>query len=449
MKTQIQKLVIGLLLLSINLVAFGAPDGARPKKIFIGLADNYPPEAASKAQDAIVRLLLESPSGTEISVDDAVSMTAVAGPVVIPKLQFDSPIARTRQFTRQLVAVKQRFTQSATNRSAAGWLRIPEYLDFVAQRGAGENAVVLLLGSPLARYPAEESFTMTFDPPRVPTDAHLAAPSDETPYSTIKRVGRLQSVAVGWWHVDDRWFASDLHHDKVQNWWGKFVGTQGGQLRAFSPDLNTMISLALIGVSSATQNYQPDPSDSKVTMRVILPRFVPVQVPVAAPRVTVPVPSARPTTQPIESPARSEVIPVSPPPGRSAIGIAWLNDGAPVDFDLYVQPTAESQVLSFRLTSTRDGIYTFDDRQGSANNARAYEYVELKGAADPTQIHAWVNFFAGRKSPAKGRVVVFHQGRVREADFEIRATSGNNGADLNRRGDSLHWVELPVSEMMK
>ena len=96
MKPQIQKLVIGLLLLSLNLVAVGASDAAKPKKIFIGLADNYPPEAAAKAQDAIVRLLLESPPGTEITVDDAVSMTTVAGPVVIPKLQFDSPIARTR-----------------------------------------------------------------------------------------------------------------------------------------------------------------------------------------------------------------------------------------------------------------------------------------------------------------------------------------------------------------
>ena len=449
MKTQIQKLVIGLLLLSLNLVAVGASDAAKPKKIFIGLADNYPPEAAAKAQDAIVRLLLESPPGTEITVDDAVSMTTVAGPVVIPKLQFDSPIARTRQFTRQLLAVKQRFTQSATNRLTAAWLRTPEYLDFVAQRGTGGNVVVLLLGSPLAHYPNEETFTMSFDPPRIPSDGHLAAPSDESPYSTIKRVGRLQGVAVGWWHVDGRWFASDLHHDKVQSWWGKFVGTQGAQLRAFSPDLGSTISLTLSDASNAGQNYQCDPGDSKVTMRVILPRLVPVQVPVAAPPVVVPVPSARSTAQPIEPTTRSEVIPVSPPPGRSAIGIAWLNDGAPVDFDLYVQPTAESQVLSFRLTSTRDGIYTFDDRQGSANNVRAYEYVELKGAADPTQIRAWVNFFAGRKSPAKGRVVVFHQGRVREADFEIRATSGNNGADLNRRGDSPHWVELPVGEMMK
>jgi len=369
--------------------------------------------------------------------------------VVVPKLQFDSPIARTRQFTRQLLAVKQRFNNAATNRPAASWLKAPEYLDFVAQRGAGEKAVVLLLGSPLARYPAEESFTMTFDPPRVPTDAHLTAPSDETPYSTIKRASRLQNVSVGWWHVDDRCFASDLHHDKVQTWWGKFVGTQGGQLRSFSPDLNITILQTLSGPSISPQNYQPDPGDSKMTMRVILPRLVPVQVPVTAPPVVSPVPSARENPQSNEPATRSEVIPVAPPPGRSAIGIAWINDGAPVDFDLYVQPTAASQVLSFRLTSTRDGIYTFDDRQGSANNAKAYEYVELRGTADPSQIRAWVNFFAGRKSPAKGRFVVFHQGRVRESDFEIRAASGNNGADLNRRGDSPYWVELPVAGMMK
>src|SRR5438128_2599465 len=93
----------------------GATVTREPIKVFIGLADGYPAEVRTNLQDVIARLILELPPGTEICVDDAVSLSTVAGPVVVPQLKFDSPSARLRQLVRFLMVTKQRLSNGAVH----------------------------------------------------------------------------------------------------------------------------------------------------------------------------------------------------------------------------------------------------------------------------------------------------------------------------------------------
>ncbi len=432
------KLLLGLFLLSSALFA----GESTPQHIVIGHSGYLPPEAREDCARRLATFLLQRPPGSRVTLLDGFRLQTEAD-ARIPEGSL-----RLRQerllpdIARMIKAIR-----SATN--SAAFFNVPRLLDYVARevRSNGERISVVLIGPSLYRNPQEPSFDMTG---HWPSDGHLVAGFDRSIFSTVERAHRLDGVSLSWCVFDNLEPVSDIHHAAVLRFWALFIGTQGGTLTSFSPDLTQVLANAIEAGRRPVCPLDLDAKDTQVVMRSRHPEAhredpKPNVVTNSPPPQAAPMPTNAPVPAP---PApRLDVQLPQVAPQNTGLGIVWVNDGTgsnPADLDLYVLPSVGGE-LYFRRTISDAGRYYRDVRQSlpaSGDWRASWEFVELNGEALPKEV--WVNLFAGR-GPVEGELRLQYKGKIHTVGFAFPKVDGDASAGRDRRGTSPAWVRIPLT----
>lgn len=431
-------MLLGLLLLASALIA----GESTPQHLIIGHSGYLPPEAREDCARRVVALLLERPPGSRVTLLDGSRLQTEAD-ARVPEGSL-----RLRQerllpdITRMVKAIR-----GATNSMAA--FNVPRLLDYLARevRTGSERTSIILIGPALYRNPQEPTFDMTR---HWPSDGHLVAGFERSIFSTVERAHRLDGISLAWGVIDTSDPISDTHHAAILRFWALFVGTQGGTLTSFSPDLTRVFANALETGRRPICPLDLDSKDTEVVMRSRHPEVQreekkPIAVTNAPPSQAAPTPTNAPVPAP---PApRLDVRLPQVAPQNTGLGIVWVNDGSgsnPADLDLYVLPSTGAE-LYFGRTTTDTGRYYRDVRQSlpaSGDWRASWEFVELTGETLPKEV--WVNLFSGR-GPVKGELRLQYKGKVHTVGFALPQADGDASAGKDRRTTSPAWVRIKLT----
>jgi hypothetical protein len=451
----------------------------------IGLSPFLSTTESERVERRVKVFVLDAPRGSRIRCDDGFNLQSIVS-FTLRDSQFDSPATRMRTFKDSFVRLSKWFRESRANSVSAeltnsGSLRIPEYLDFVASGAVGASRKVILIGSPLARYPTEPSLSMIGfgDEPRVPSDGHLLASLQASPYGTAERRGRLKGSLVSWCYTSENVWSNTLQKTLVTRFWFLFTKQLDATMVAFTPDLQSAFTTPSGPAGLAVGSFDIDPQDTKIEMRLARPRQVPTWLPqlitqtnsssatsVVAPQtpaikaerpigVTPPAPAVVPTgstlTRAKDVSTSSHELPSARAVPRRIdspveLGIAWESMDTSLDLDLYVKPSTTAAELSFKNVRTPQGQYVYDWRQ--PNSQRDYEWVRLSPPVQTDQIEVWVNLFRGR-GPIRGTVAVHFANKVYSGTFHLACDQGNRGINAEHRDGDPHWARLDITRILE
>src|SRR5436190_21908008 len=171
METNIMRTILLAFFLSLGLALSGTdiPKEVRPPQPFvIGISPYLPRSVKDDIYRSIIRLLVEDlPLNSSLELYDAFDLKTIAR-VELPNARvFQSPKTRANQFApaiRQVKSFLAREESGPTNSHARseGAIRLPQFLDFLAQRPWESNSEpnLLLIGSPLYEDAKEPGFSM-------------------------------------------------------------------------------------------------------------------------------------------------------------------------------------------------------------------------------------------------------------------------------------------------
>lgn len=443
------------------------------KHYFLGLSPYYSPGERAEIERRIRTFALTAPRGSCIKIDDAFNLQTVTV-FQVPELKFDSTANRMRAFAENIVALSQWFKKMNTNNAPAelansALLRVPEYLDFIAADGSGQPHGIMLIGSPFAEYPTERPFSMSGaeESPRVPSDGHLLAGLQNSPYGTMERKGRLRGSQISWCYGSENVWSNALHKTLLTRFWVLFTKQEDATLVAFTPDLASAFATLPQAGRGAVANFDLNPEDTKIEMLVARPRQVPTWLAQAGAETNVasathlqnqrsgsaarsgqseiPTGVAQRTT-PRPSEARRSPVDLTQPIAVTVdIGIMWESSDSQLDVDLYVRARPGAEELWYQKVRTQDGVYVRDWTQ--PNNRTDFEWVKLNPGVRLAEVEAWVNLFKGR-GPISGRVAVHFENRTFLGSFTVPAASGNGGMDARIRQNSPHWTRLDLQKIL-
>jgi len=425
--------------------------GGNPGILHIGLSPFQTSEDAKIVRRQITAFILSEAAGTVITVHDAYALKEISR-FPVPLLKFDSPEERGQRLMEPFAKLAKWFDENINAEvdvplKNSGALRIPECLDVMSRYVNGSASSILLIGSPIVLSVEEPAFSMAGN--RIPSDEHLRTNISASIYGTSDKGDALSTCTVHFCYLTESIWSNQLVKSSVRRFWNLFVSRQNGVLATFSADLGPILSDSGLSRTSAVIRCELDPNDSQLEMRVIGQRIVPSQPTnriISVPPTPQPVAAAQPvvTNRPVATP--NPPIPVTP---RGRIGIAvWWN--ADADVDLYVSTPGERE-LYFRNVKNKAGEYYRDIRQANESSAESgwrekWEYVELSNAIQPADVKCWLNLYKVNHSAPEsisGMVrVQYGDGRIVEAPFTFTVTSGNGGADANRRSASPYWVPV-------
>lgn len=426
------------LFLTTILLLSGTIDG-RTTAYIIGLSPCYALADRDTVFRSVMQFTLEGIAlGDQVIIYDALNQQPVTQ-FTLPQEALLQRNARARaQRLRAEIAAVQRFLTGdrVCSTELTGVLHVPEFLALAGAqlRKPGEMVQVILIGSPFYVNTNEPAYNMA---EAVVSDAHIIADQGQTLFGTANKVRLLQGTTVHYAYLHDA-FINSYHMDRTRRFWCLFVQTiQEGTLATFAANVNLAFERAQNGVQQSCVAAQLDPNESKIEMRRVV-RGSPPPWLVATAEVRN-FPAAR-------TPSNTGIsaFPVSSTAGKIGIGIMWKDR---VDLDLWVKATPRSRELSYQTSITAEGRYFHDYRD--ANAGLDYEYVELKDGLDLDlrQVRCFVNIFEGRAPAVSGTVVLHYRGNTFQSAFTIRATSGNHGADYDRREKSPYWVELDLARL--
>ncbi len=417
----------------------GAGPAAAPAKGRLHCIVGLSPFLEAADRDEVFRHLVrfaveEMPLDSTLSLYDAYHLRTIAT-LTIPEVRaFRSPKTRLNQFAEAIQSTR-RFLARTNARPRtpgldfAGALRIPQFLEFVADHHAAPNQrqVVVLLGSPLHQDEKEPAFSMAGG--YFPSDGHLLATRDQSVYGLRDRGGRLEGTSVHVGYFGDPW-ATELHREKIARFWRLFVERQQGRWSGLAGDLPTVFQLVKrdFDDSDAGANRartgpapEPDPTRTKVEMLRVT-REVGVTDWIAGDAVTRPA--------------------AGPPAGTTGplkIGIRWQGK---LDFDLYARSKPGATRLYFEQTRAPEGYYYKDHR---ASPDREYEFIEFVEPVDVRQVEAEINLYDGTAPAggADGEVRLEYEGRIHAGRFQLPARQGNRGREGAGQGAYWHRLDLP------
>lgn len=493
MRTTLLLLIVGF---SAWLASAAVPEQAN--EIVIALSPFQPAAERAKHQALLQRFVVaDCPNGSHVIMWDAWALTVVCD-VQLPKLTYDTPVARAPRVAPALAALKQWFAgldgqQSPTGVMDTGAIKAPEWLQAATAQPATGRRTIVMLASALSLVPTESSFSMVET--RYPSDAHLNA-GDKSIYSIAEKRGRLANTTVLWAYGSESVWASQNHRERVARWWSLFIAGQGpnATLAAFSADAPQVLLAATRTNHRAIGQYAVNMDDSTVVMHTATAREVPLKIqarPVPPPD-PLPQPVAKaepppppvlaavvvmpPPEPPVAPPTRTEepapaleqeppakvveetviAIPVPseiPKPAIGNIGIAavWSAERG-TDIDLWVAAKPGSTEAFWNRPRVERVRYFRDIRTSQAVNENAqwrtaWEYVEVE-RAQVTEPTVWLNVYAA-KGPVSGIVRVQFDGRVVDHPFQFNVAGGNRGRDSNMaaRSRSPYWLEIRLEEI--
>jgi hypothetical protein len=427
-------------------------------EIHVALSPLYAGADKENIHDRLTRFILEAPPGSRITCDDAYNLQSIAV-FTVPALRFDSRANRARTLAGPLAALGLWFAKT-NNPGAPGdlrgsaLLRVPEWLQQVSVQGSDLARSIIIVGSPLYVSATESTFSMP--PDLYPGDGHLLATLDQSIYGLGEPTNCLVGVTLHWCYPSEQVFANDLHAHRLRRFWSLYSSLRGGLLSDFSADLASTLARATKGGLPPVGRFQVESGDTKLEMRVARPRDIPRWMPQQVSATNLPAArGSTPVAQPTETAAPASpavALPWQSPQGvvqrdRAArpvvfaVGLMWQ---ARADIDLYITPPGAPE-LFFGNVLGPSGRYLHDFRD--ANSHHDYEWVELWQEVEPSQVAAWVNYFAG-DGPVRGTVCVYYHGQKYLAPFELRATRGNSGADGRNRELSPYWLKLDLAKIV-
>lgn len=453
---------------------------------------NTAKQGAELFQGLLVFMLETAVPGDEITVCDALNQKLVTRFVIPEGTLFQANArARAQRLAAPMAALKQfLLTEHSYPAELAGVIALPQFLDFAATqlRRPDQPLRVVILASPFYMDGSGEG-ACSMDA-AVPSDAHLTAEQQYSPFGCALRKHILSGVTVHYAYLNAK-FLNDYHQERITRFWALYCQQAGGVLSTFCADAAIAFHRAKENIQQPCVAAQIDPSDKKIEMRQVVrrgviasqvvtnlvgrvattstvPRVVtstsvietnipalarpPVPEPVVVQTTNPPAPSAVPPTvsgttdNPAPALARLiEAFPVKPTANKLVVGISW---SASVDLDLWVRANPSARDLYFNDKATREGRYLHDWR--NRNLGVDYEYVELDAdpALDLTKVGAWVNYYDGKAPTVCGVVIVFYQGHAYHGEFTLSAPGGNKATDKGKRDQSRYWVKLDLLKIV-
>lgn len=396
--------------------------------VIVGLSPFLDPDTRNTAFRRLVQLLAEDlPARSQLTLVDAHHLQTLAHVEIPEHRAFQSPRTRLNQFSGAIQATRQFLAASRppTEPGADGPLHLPRFLDFVAsdlRRSGASSTRILILGSPLHHDLREPSFSMTDG--HFPSDGHLVASAERSPFSLQNRAGRLAGTTVHLVHAGAPW-ANELHRQKVTRFWTLFLRGQGARLSSLSSDLPSAFRNLLSPVPTSLPVLpEPDPADTRVAM-LRLTREAPSSDWISRDAVD------RPAAGP---PVRTR--------GPLRIGIRW---GLPVDLDLYARAHPNAPRLYFEQPDAPGARYLRDHREASD---REFEFVEFTEPVDLREVRAEVNLHDGEAPPTgvDGEVRIEFEDRIHTGRFHIAAARGNRGREGAEQAP--YWTTLDIPTLM-
>ncbi len=418
---------IGWIICATCLNAADPEPAAGPTEFIVGLSPYLEPSVKDDLYRRLVGFLLEEmPLESTLTLYDAHRLRTIAE-LEIPKTRaFQSSRTRANQFREPIRKLRDflAVTNEPPPASVPGAVRLPQFLDSIAERSVPSNhaIVVLILGSPFYADSKEPGFSMLDG--YFPTDGHLQASRDETVYGLRERRGSLNGMVVHLGYFGDPW-VSDVHQDKIARFWSLYLRGQGARLGAFTGDLAALFKSARVNPASLRAvGGEINSADTKIAM-VRVSRNVGMADWIT--RDTLP-------DQPVAPPIRTA--------GPLKVGIRWRGS---VDLDLYARPVPGAQTLFFQHPRSPEGYY-FKDHRSSPD--REYEFIEFEEPVNLWELEVRVNFFEGESQEGiAGEVRIEFEGRIYTGTFQIEASHGNQG----RTGPTQRacWTRIDIPQLLK
>lgn len=427
-------------------------------------------QGAELFQSLLVFMLETAAPGDEVTVCDALNQKLVTRFVIPEGTLFQANArARAQRLAFPMTALKQfLLTEHSYPAELSGVIAFPQFLDFAATqlRRPDQSLHVVILASPFY-IDASCDGACNMDV-AIPSDAHLTAELQFSPFGCALRKHRLSGMTVHYAYLNVH-FLNDYHQERITRFWALYCQQAGGLLCTFCSDATIAFQRAKENIQQPCVTSQIDLSDKKIEMRQVVRRGVITSQVVtnlvgqlaltsSVPRVTVSVslpvtnePFVLPTPALVTNPPLPsitkliEALPVMTTTNKVVIGIAWSND---VDLDLWVRVNSTARDLYFNNRTTREGRFLHDWRDG--NLGVDYEFVELnpESALDLSNIGAWVNYYEGNASPVRGVAVVRYEGKSYYGEFTLTCPGGNKANEKINRDQSRYWAKLNLADLV-
>jgi hypothetical protein len=398
-----------------------------PQPFIVGLSPFLDNANKDDVYRSLVRLLAQDlPLNSSFTVYDAFQLKTITHVDLPQSPAFHSPKTRANQFAGAIREIKQflaqnHFPPTNSHLKFEEAIRLPQFLDFLADNLRATNATVLLIGSPLYQDAREPGFSMVDG--YFPSDGHLHASREQSVFG-FTADGSATSLTIDWLYFKDPWL-NDLHKGKVTRFWTLYLERRGAQLAAFTSDLPSALhSLQqnAPGSIAASRNWSADSTQRKIEM-LRVSRNVEV-------------------ADWLTGNAAAAQTPPTILVGPMKIGIRWKHN---IDLDLYATPRRGAETLFFEHVRSPEGYYYKDHR---SSPGREYEFIEFESPVDAREVEAFVNFYKGNcPGGPHGEVRIEFDGRIYAAPFAISGEEGN----LGRSGESQQefWSRIPVQEILK
>ena len=426
---------------ALALTISGAARG-RAAEHFVGLSHGFD-EGKDVVIEGLETLVTEAlPMGDQLTIVDAKTLQTIeAFAIPAEGKAYRHAKFRKKAFRKQLRTVRTYIEELPD--SGAGGLDVPLFLGHVGTKlapapdGDGVRARVLVIGNALHQDPKEPDFDMREG--YFPSDAHIEAPIQSSPYGTAGKEGFLDGIDVHFLYTNpsDSW-ASSLYRDRIERFWTLFVGAQGGSLATFTPDRDTAYRRLVSPPTAVLARHTLDHTATKLEMLYAGRGNDEPSTPDPVQRLVqgtafleddVPITTEAPTAT----------------TGRKVkVGIRWP---AGIDLDVYARASRGQPYLYFGQVRTDEGRFFRD--WTSAPDQNGLEYIEFDRIEDIRTLEVMVNFYSGHAPGGPSGVVrVFLNGKVYEGPFRIAAERGNQGGDTRSTRTSPHWQVLDMSEVL-
>ena len=432
--------ILALHALAIQLAA------APPQRLIVAVAPNLPEPVRREMAKTVGEALYRSQPGTRITLVQSDPLGSLAD-VQVP----DGSLVLRQQLVGGSIARFNATMRSATN--IAGLWVLPRLLDEAGRNWMAPNDILVLVGPALHDDPRRPGFNFTTN---WPSDGHLLADAQRSPFSTVERRHLLEGVRVFWVVTDASKMVSDDQAMAVRRFWSLYVSLQGGILVNYSADVTSVFANAAMGRSNPILTATVDPNDTNVVMRSDQPQLAGKREPDKSTNVIVVTQIVTKTNIVNETDmvyqAKDADFP-QPASGKAVVGAFWWpapGVSRELDFDIYVRVPRDRVELSYKNTNSPRGRFFRDIRhaQGVTNGdwRASWEAVELDGDDLPPEI--WINLYSGR-GPAQGEVRVLRRGREHRIAFTFPDVRGNGGVDAYRRERSEHWLRIELQSIAR
>lgn len=396
------------------------------ERYVIGLTPFLEKSAKDDVFRRIVAMVLEDlPQKSSLAIYDAYHLTNITRLEIPDVRAFASGKTRANQFREQVGHLRS-FLAADHERPKVARLkfdqavRMPQFLDFLSENlGVSDPAAVLIIGSPLYVDAKEPGFSMAEG--YFPSDGHLLATRDESPFGLKDRSEALKNYTVHFGYLGDPW-VSAVHQEKIARFWTLYTERQGARLATFCGDLATLFAAAKNKSNTREMRYEFDEGNTKIEML----------------RVTRDVAAADWITRDVLSNPRPA--PPTKMVGPMKIGIRWKGE---IDLDLYASASADASMLFFENTRVAEGYY-FKDHRNSPD--REYEFVEFEALVDVNRVQARINFYKGEAPSPRGEVRIEFDGRIYSGEFAIAARHGNKGREGTSQTE--YWAPIDVPAVL-